>query len=89
VKIEASTTPTFARHESFHPRYGWLKKGIDGAATDPEIFSREDAVVELGVGKNMVRAIRYWGLASKLLTLARNDDDRGSRWSSRPDLGKQ
>jgi len=73
VKLEASAYPRFARHESFHPRYGWLKKGVDGAASDPGIFIREDAVVQLGVGKNMVRAIRFWGTAAKLLTTARND----------------
>jgi hypothetical protein len=54
----------FARHETFHPRYGWLKKGFDAAERDP---LRDDASVELGVGKNMVRAIRYWCHATKVL----------------------
>jgi len=57
----------FARHETFHPRYGWLKKGFDAAAEDPEVFHREDATTVLGVGKNMVRAIRYWCAAYKVL----------------------
>src|SRR4051794_10824163 len=70
MRVEASTIGSFARHESFHPRYGWMKKAVDGAAADPHVFSRDDAVVTLGVGKNMVRAIRFWGLAAKLLTLA-------------------
>lgn len=56
----------FARHETFHPRYGWLKKGFDAAARDPECFTRPEAAVDLGVGKNMVRAIRYWCRAFKL-----------------------
>lgn len=60
--------PVFARHETFHPRSGWLKKGFDAAVQDPEIFLREDASVLLGVGKNMVRSIRYWCLAFKVLT---------------------
>lgn len=59
--------PVFARHETFHPRFGWLKKGFDAAARDPEIFSREDAPVVLGVGKNMVYSIRYWCSAFKVL----------------------
>lgn len=59
--------PVFARHETFHPRSGWLKKGFDAAVQDPEIFLREDASVQLGVGKNMVRSIRYWCLAFKVL----------------------
>jgi hypothetical protein len=57
----------FARHETFHPRYGWLKKGFDAATEDPEVFLRSDATTVLGVGKNMVRAIRYWCVAYKIL----------------------
>ncbi|MFQ3612095.1 MAG: DUF4007 family protein [Cyanobacteriota bacterium] len=56
----------FARHETFHPRYGWLKKGFEAAQRDPGLFLREDAPVRLGVGKNMVRSIRYWCEAFKL-----------------------
>lgn len=59
--------PAFARHETFHPRYGWLKKGFDEAANNPGVFARDDATTVLGVGKNMVRAIRYWCLAYKVL----------------------
>ena len=59
--------PMFARHETFHPRYGWFRKAYRFATADPHIFSREDAPVRIGVGKNMVRAIRFWGLAAKLI----------------------
>ena len=45
--------PIFARHETFHPRFGWLKKGFDAAVEEPEVFLREDAPVQLGVGKNI------------------------------------
>jgi len=53
-------SPVFARHETFHPRFGWLKKGYDAAVKNSNIFLEEDAAVTLGVGKNMVRSIRYW-----------------------------
>ena len=59
--------PVFARHETFHPRYGWLRKGYEAARDDPEIFLRKDAHISLGVGKNMARSIRYWCHAFKLL----------------------
>lgn len=62
-----SVNPTFARHETFHPRYGWLKKGFDAATEDINIFKDENAPVRLGVGKNMVRSIRYWCNAFKVL----------------------
>lgn len=63
-----SKSIVFARHETFHPRFGWLKKGFDRAAIDSEIFLRPDAPVRLGVGKNMVRSIRYWCSAFKVLS---------------------
>ena len=59
--------PVFARHESFYPRVGWLWKAVTHAERIPDVFLRPDATVELGVGKNMVRAIRYWGVAMRML----------------------
>ena len=55
--------PPFGGHEKFVFRQGWLKKGLDAAQADPTIFTRPDAFVTLGVGKNMAASIRYWGLA--------------------------
>ena len=40
-------------------RLSWLKKGYD-FITAENGFNDDDAVVKLGVGKNMVDAIRYW-----------------------------
>lgn len=60
-------TPIFARHETFHTRYGWLKKGFDLASEDSSIFNADNAPLRLGVGKNMVRSIRYWCHAFKVL----------------------
>jgi len=57
----------FSGHETFVLRYGWLKKAYDAVLGDPGIFMRDDAVVELGVGKNMVRSIRHWALACEVL----------------------
>lgn len=57
---DATSEAVFARHDTFHPRFGWLRKGYVTAAREPGAFLREDAAVELGVGKNMVRAIRHW-----------------------------
>ena len=64
---EAVEKPMFGRHETFHPRYGWLKKAYDLVKDDPYAFRNEDATVRFGVGKNMVSAIRFWSLAFKVL----------------------
>lgn len=50
---------TFSGHETFHCRQFWLKKGVD-YLTDGGNFNAHEAVVDLGVGRNMVTAIRYW-----------------------------
>ncbi|MBD6614797.1 DUF4007 family protein [Komarekiella sp. 'clone 1'] len=65
--LENPVNPVFANHETFHPRFGWLKKGFDAAKKNPGIFLQDDAPVRLGVGKNMVRSIRYWCSAFKIL----------------------
>ena len=67
MRLADAAEPVFARHETFHPRYGWFRKAVAAAAEDPGVFSAPDATVELGVGKNMVKAIRFWGLAAKLI----------------------
>lgn len=68
MRLSEAAEPTFARHETFHPRYGWFRKAYAFSAADPRIFTREDAPARIGVGKNMVRSIRFWGLAAKLIT---------------------
>lgn len=55
------------RHETFTPRYGWLKKGYDAVTEDGDVFKAPDAIERLGVGKNMVRSIRFWCQAFKLI----------------------
>ena len=67
MRLVDAAEPTFARHETFHPRYGWFRKAYVHVVLDPEVFAREDAAVVLGVGKNMVRSIRFWGLAAKVV----------------------
>jgi hypothetical protein len=49
---------SFSGHESFFCRSLWLKKGYDALIGGVD-FNAPDAVVALGVGKNMVSSIRY------------------------------
>ena len=49
----------FSGHDSFQCRQLWLKKGFD-YVQEGNNFNDEDAVVQLGVGKNMVSSIRFW-----------------------------
>jgi hypothetical protein len=64
--LAEAVEPKFARHETFAPRFGWLHKAYMQVKDNSEIFHAEDAPVVLGVGKNMVNAMRYWSQAFKL-----------------------
>lgn len=50
---------TFSGHETFYCRHYWLKKAYD-FIKDGNDFKDKDAVIKLGVGKNMVNSIRFW-----------------------------
>lgn len=48
-------------HEGFPCRYTWLPKVAHCLTRDDRLLADEErAMVELGVGKNMVRSIRFW-----------------------------
>ena len=58
---------SFAGHETFPLRYAWLRKAVKHVESDPHVFGDDDAMVRLGVGKNMVRSIRHWALVCGVL----------------------
>lgn len=60
----------FSGHESFSCKTLWLKKGYDFIKNDYN-FNAPDAVVQLGIGKNMVASIRYW---MRAFGLTENDE---------------
>ena len=66
MRLTGSAT-AFGRHESFPLRFGWIIKGLEALAEDPKIFTRDDATIILGVGKNMVASIRYWLQATRIV----------------------
>ena len=63
----SSERVAFGRHETFPLRFGWLPKGIQALHRDPKVFERDDSTVQLGVGRNMVNAIRYWLRAARMV----------------------
>ena len=50
---------SFSGHESFPCKSLWLKKGYDFVVAGND-FNSPEAVIGLGVGKNMVTSIRFW-----------------------------
>lgn len=60
----------FSGHETFAFRYAWLPKAFNAIQLTPDLFSDENnAMVQLGVGKNMVRSIRFWASLTGIITL--------------------
>lgn len=54
-----NTKYLFSGHESFPCKSLWLKKGYD-FVVEGNNFNSPEAVISLGVGKNMVASIRHW-----------------------------
>lgn len=52
----------FRGHETFYIRKGWLTKGMKNVIQNPDVFvSKEQNPMDvLGIGSNMVKALRYW-----------------------------
>lgn len=76
---------TFSGHQTFPLRFSWLPKGVRGLADDPDLFfDKEHAMVELGVGKNMVRAIRHWCTALQMIAV-----NARAKESDVTDLGRE
>ncbi|MFW7382180.1 MAG: DUF4007 family protein [Oligoflexus sp.] len=56
-------------HQTFHLRESWLHKGMASLVNDHRIFQDAMASSRLGVGKNMVEAMRYWLQACQLVKI--------------------
>ncbi|MDR5853269.1 DUF4007 family protein [Caballeronia sp. LZ062] len=68
------TAERFSGHESFVCRYGWLRKVFDAVNASPEILKKDaEATERLGIGRNMVRSLQFWGEATGVIQVARGD----------------
>lgn len=58
----------FRAHDTFFIRKGWLNKGLRNVNADAGVFmgSKGNPMDVLGIGANMVKALRYWLQAVKL-----------------------
>lgn len=52
----------FRAHDTFFIRKGWLSKGMERIVEKPDMFvdKNENPMDILGIGSNMVKALRYW-----------------------------
>ena len=55
-------TMKFRAHDTFFIRKGWLSKGMERVVAKDDLFvdKNENPMDVLGIGSNMVKALRYW-----------------------------
>lgn len=59
----------FSGHETFPCRYAWLPKAFAEIQETPDGLADDTAaMISLGIGKNMVRSLRFWLQASGIAT---------------------
>ena len=63
------------------------KRGVDATHERQDIFLQDDALVTLGVGKNMVRSIRHWGLVTGILEESKDIPNNRGRFIRPSPLG--
>lgn len=77
----------FRAHDTFFIRKGWLSKGMRNVATNSDVFVTKDKernpMDVLGIGANMVKALRYWLQAVGVTEEPRS----GRRYQTLTDLG--
>ncbi|MGB5832297.1 MAG: DUF4007 family protein [Thiohalocapsa sp.] len=57
----ADARPRFSGHETFACRFSWIPKAVTLLIRDSTALSAdEEAMSTLGLGKNMVKALRFW-----------------------------
>lgn len=61
MSVALAARPRFSGHETFACRFTWLPKAVRLIARAPEALADDErSILELGLGKNMVRALRFW-----------------------------
>lgn len=76
----------FRAHDTFYIRKGWLSKGMKCVVANEEVFisKTENPMDVLGLGANMVKALRYWLQAVGLT----EEPKKGKRSQRLTDLGQ-
>ena len=75
----------FRAHETFSIRKGWLHKGMKNVINNPQVFIDKNVnpMEKLGLGSNMVKALRYW-----LQVAGLTEEDQKTRSQELTDFGK-
>lgn len=61
-------------HESFSIREGWLTKGLIEVSNNSKVFSEKDQTDIFGIGTNMVKSLKYWLQATRLINESKKNE---------------
>ena len=77
----------FRAHDTFFIRKGWLSKGMKHIEAKPDVFvSKDENPMDiLGIGSNMVKALRYW----LQVTGISEEPNSGKRLQNFTELGRK
>ena len=64
----------YGQHQSFYLRDRWLNKAVRHLKTDRRFFYDEEAFEKMGLGKNMVKSLRYWVVATGVVEEIFNEE---------------
>ena len=78
----------FRAHDTFYIRKGWLSKGMRNVVANRDVFVAKDKnrnpMDVLGIGANMVKALRYW---LQVVGLTK-EPTKGQRYQTLTELGE-
>lgn len=75
----------YARHQSFYVRDKWFSKGLREVDEDFRFFLIEGSFEKIGLGKNMLEALKYWLMAFGVIEEMKEQGQRGHKLTK---LGK-
>ncbi len=66
----------FGHHQSFYLRVNWLAKAFKMVAEDPRFFYDDFGFEKIGLGRNMVKSLRFWSVATGVMCEIKNEDKK-------------
>jgi hypothetical protein len=64
----------YGQHQSFYLRDRWLNKAIKHLKQDERFFYDDEAFEKMGLGKNMVKSLRFWVVATGVVEEKFNEE---------------
>ncbi|CAG5087787.1 Putative uncharacterized protein [Thermobacillus xylanilyticus] len=64
----------FGHHQSFYLRVNWLSKAFKAIESDPRFFYDDHGFEKIGLGRNMVKSLKYWSTAVGIMSEKKNEE---------------